>query len=338
MFPICGRGWTWPACSHFQEAGEPERAAEYAAAAAQRAADALAFERSARLYRLARELRGGGGGDTRRTLSIKLGDVLVNAGRGSEAARAYLDALTGAPADEALELQRRAAEQFLISGHIDEGVGALREVLARTGLGMPGSSVAALASMIARRTLLRLRGLGYRERDPAEIPPETLTRIDVCWSAAKGLSLLDPARGQHFTARHVWLALRAGEPSRVSRALAFEAGHSAQGGLRTRARTAQLLQSAAAIAARIDHPHAIGLALYMRARSPRSSRAAGRTPSSSPSTPSRSSATGAAAWHWSSTTRILLGTGLFYLGEIRRLIEDLPKFLKEAEDRGDRYR
>ena len=42
---------------HFQEAGEPERAAEYAAAAAQRASEALAFDRAARLYRLARELR-----------------------------------------------------------------------------------------------------------------------------------------------------------------------------------------------------------------------------------------------------------------------------------------
>ena len=38
---------------HFQGAGEPERAAGYFAAAAARAAEALAFDRAAKLYRLA---------------------------------------------------------------------------------------------------------------------------------------------------------------------------------------------------------------------------------------------------------------------------------------------
>src|SRR5262249_59475349 len=67
---------------HFQEAGERERAAEYAGAAAQRATEALAFDRAARLYRLARELSSGSG-EARRGFSVELGESRVNAGPGA---------------------------------------------------------------------------------------------------------------------------------------------------------------------------------------------------------------------------------------------------------------
>ena len=322
---------------HFQEAGEPERAAEYAAAAAKRAADALAFDRAARLYRLARELRAPGAGAARRALCVRLGDVLVNAGRGAEAARAYLDAIDGSSPDDALELQRRAAEQFLISGHIADGVSALRGVLGRVGLRMPGSPRAALLSMLLRQALLRLRGTRFRERDTAQIAPEVLTRIDVCWSAAKGLTLLDPVRGQDFQARHLLRALRAGEPYRVARALAIEGGHSSQGGLRARTRTARLLEEASAIAARIDHPHAIGLTLSVSGTvaflEGRWRSALDFTERAEPVLRERCRGV---AWELDNTRYYSLAS-IFYLGEVKRLAEDLPKFVKEADDRGDRY-
>ncbi len=246
---------------HFQEAGEPERAAEYAAIAAQRAAEALAFDRAARLYRLARELRPASDTDRRRMLGVKLGDALVNAGRGAEGAQAYLVAVDGSAAAEALELERRAAEQYLISGHIAEGISALRTVLAKVGLRMPKTPRGALFSMIWRKAILRLRGIHFRERDSTQVPAATLTRIDVCWSAARGLILSDVIRGTDFQARHAWLALKAGEPYRVARALAVEAGSSGTGGGRTRRRTEQLLAAATEIGNRIDHPHAIGFTL-----------------------------------------------------------------------------
>src|SRR5262249_7387236 len=191
---------------HFQEAGERERAAEYAGAAAQRATEALAFDRAARLYRLARGLSSRRG-EARRGVSVEVGDALVNAGRGADAAQAYLEAVDGAGTADALELERRAAEQYLSSGHIREGVAALRTVLAKVGLRMATSPRAALLSMIFWRSILRLRGIGYRERDTTQIPAATLARIDVCWSAAKGLILSDLIRGNDFMARHALLAL-----------------------------------------------------------------------------------------------------------------------------------
>ena len=58
---------------------------------------------------------------------------------------------------EAYEMQRRAAEQFLISGHIDEGLAVLREFLSLVGMRLPETPKRALLSLLLRRAHLRLR-------------------------------------------------------------------------------------------------------------------------------------------------------------------------------------
>ena len=67
--------------------------------------------------------------------------------------------------------------QFLISGHIDQGLDALRDVLAAIGMTLPRTPRRALASLLVHRGLLRLRGLGFRPRDTSEVAPAVLTRI-----------------------------------------------------------------------------------------------------------------------------------------------------------------
>jgi serine/threonine protein kinase len=118
---------------HCEGAGDLARAGRFAAVAADRAAGALAFERAARLYRLALGWHVGEAEPTR-ALRVKLADALVNAGLGAEAAVVFLEAARGAEPSLALELQRRAAEQLLVSGHIDRGVHVLRAVLASVGM------------------------------------------------------------------------------------------------------------------------------------------------------------------------------------------------------------
>ena len=250
---------------HLLGSGQPERAADYFARAADQAAEALAFDRAAGLYRRARELQPDASpAGTIHRLNARLGDALANAGRGAEAAAAYLAAVPDAPVADAIELQRRAAMQFLISGHIDEGLAALRTVLEAIGMALPVTPRRALFSLLVQRARLRLRGLGFRERDPSEIAPADLTRIDVCWSAGAGLSVVDTIRGADFQARGLLLSLAAGEPSRIARALAMEAAHAASAGGSNRKATARLLDRADELASRVEHPYALGMVALAR--------------------------------------------------------------------------
>jgi hypothetical protein len=136
--------------------------------AARRASETLAFDRAARLYLLALDLSENAEPEARRGLQISLGDALANAGRGAEAASSYLAASRGAGKAETLELQRRAAEQLLLSGHIDQSVPVLRSVLANLGFGISATSVAPVVPVSQNQ--IRLRGLKFREQDHAVAP------------------------------------------------------------------------------------------------------------------------------------------------------------------------
>ncbi len=79
--------------SHFEAAGRLLDAGRYALLAASQSAAALAFDRAARLYRWALALVPSSDDSN---ILARLGDALANAGRGAEAADAYLAAARGA--------------------------------------------------------------------------------------------------------------------------------------------------------------------------------------------------------------------------------------------------
>ena len=323
---------------HFQGAGDRPNAARYAAAAAEQAAEALGFERAARLYRFALELEEPGEG-SRRNLRVKLGDALGNAGRGAEAAEAYLAAAAGASAGDVVEFRRRAASQLLMSGHLEQGINVLRDVLAASGMRLAPSPWQALFSTLFRRILIDLRGLRFRETDPGRIPAQEIIRIDTCWSVAQGLGMVDTIRAADFQMRHLLLALRAGEPYRVSRALAVEAGYHALAGGPRRARTRKVLQANRQLAERIQHqyPHAIGLATMVEGMAAflEGRWRDARDIHQRAETILRERCRGV-AWELA-TARLMWAVSLFFLGELTVLADRLPGLLKEAEARGDLY-
>ncbi|MCP3958705.1 MAG: AAA family ATPase [bacterium] len=321
---------------HFNEAGETTRAAEFAAAAADQASEALAFDRAARLYRIALDLEVYRGQELRQ-LRIRLADALTNAGRGAEAADAYLDAAEGAKAAEALELRRRAAEQQLISGHIDQGLETIRTVLQSVGMKLPETPRRALLALLWQLLRLKLRGLRFKERDSSQIAPDQLIAIDTCWSVSIGLGTVDTIRGMGFGKRHLLLALEAGEPYRVARALAIEAGYASTAGHRNRARTARLIEAAVTLAERVNHPHALGLsnvtagmAAYLEGSWRKACELLDRGEKIL-----REHCTGV-TWELDTAMSFQLRS-LLFIGDFEQIRERLPRVLKDVREKGDLY-
>jgi len=321
---------------HFGEAGERERAARFAAAAAEEAAEALAFDRAARLYRLALDVEVHEAGHRRR-LRVELGNALSNAGRGAEAARVYLDASVGAKAARALELRRRAAEQLLISGHVDEGLATVETVLESVGMRLAKTPKRAVVSLLWQLLRLKLRGLDFEERDSTQIAADHLIRIDTCWSVSIGLGTVDTVRGMEFGKRHLLLALEAGEPYRVARALAIEAAYSATGGNKATARTERLVRASMTLAERVNHPHALGLAhltagmaAYLAGKWRKALELLERG-----ETLLRENCTGVT---WELDTAIAYQLrALLFIGGLKEIADRLPRYLKDVREKGDLY-
>lgn len=320
---------------HFAAAGETSRAAALAAEAGVLAAEALAFDRSARLFRTALALAGDQTMAWR--LQHQLGDALTNAGRGAEAADAYLLAAVGAPSDLALELRRRAAEQQLICGHIDAGLETLRTVLASIGMTLPATPRRTLLDLARSMVRLKLRGLHFEERAVDRVAPDLLVAVDTCWAVSIGLGTVDTIRGMAFAKRQLLLALEAGEPYRVARALAIEAAYSAADGNRSQARTARLVEASMALARRVEQPHAraladltAGMAAYLEGRWRQACELLDRSEGIL-----RERCTGV-TWELDTTVSFQL-RALLFRGRLGEIIERLPSALKDQRDKGDLY-
>ena len=239
---------------HLEGAGEAERAAEQAVRAARLALHALAYDQAAELFRTALRL-GHFSATEACARRVELGDALANAGRGPEAAEAYLEAAPAADSATRLECRRKAAEQLLISGHLDRGLAAVHDVLADVGVAWPATPRRALLSVLWNRARLRLRGLHWTPRDESEIPARDLIRLDVYKGLTLGLSMVDSIRGTDFQLRGLLLALQTGERRRVGRALSLEAINLAAMGTRAMPRAQAVLAETSRIAEESGDPY-----------------------------------------------------------------------------------
>ncbi|HWB76787.1 MAG TPA: protein kinase [Nannocystaceae bacterium] len=241
---------------HFRAAGEIALAHDHTLAAAEQAARALAFDRAAELYRIALSLDVLGPGE-HAEVEAKMADALANGGHLREAATAYRRA-AAANGPMAIEWRRRAAEHLLSSGHTDEGRAALDEVLRAVGLSLPRSNARAIGSLVFDRMRLSIGGLEPSQN--VHITDDELARLDVCWTASRGLIYTDAIAGAAFHAQHLRLALRCGEPMRVARALAVEAHLLAAMGADPKLPQARaLIERAQSIAEQTDSNYARGM-------------------------------------------------------------------------------
>ena len=319
---------------HYRGAGDPENASIQAGLAAEKAGTALAFDRAASFYRHALALTPAS--SSAHAWKEGLANALANAGRPAEAADAYLHAAEGAGHARRVELQRRGAEQFLIAGDIDRGLELIRAVLTGMGMSVPRSTRAALLSLLWRRARLRWRGLSFVPRHADKINADTLLLVDTCWSATTGLLLVDMISAIDFSARHLLMALDAGEPSRIARAMAIE---SAARGAYPAGRTLSesLVRQSKALAQSVGNPYAIALSILadgMMATAGGEWKKA-LTLSEEALAILRDQCVGV-TWELNMAQNLVIWA-LMYLGELGEVSRRVPALLADARSRGNWY-
>jgi hypothetical protein len=321
---------------HCEQAARPGAAATHALVAADKASRALAFDKAVTLYRRALEL-GDWDSPGRHVIHTALATALANAGRGLEAAKAFLAAAEGANGIGRVRLRIKAADQYLRTGHLSEGQALLKVLLDEVGLSSNDRLWIVIASMLfhrARATALLRRIDDDRERADDE---QLTARMEVLWAAAVGLGMFDPIRSAEFAARHLVLALQSGDVYRIALGLAGEATQYAHRDGGRDGRPQELLQAAWRYARRSGEPHALAFVHCMTATV---AFLGGRwSESLAESTTAlellREKCTGV-SWE-TATATLFMGASRVILGDMTELARVLPVFVADARARGDVY-
>jgi hypothetical protein len=324
------------ALQHYLAGGDRVGAAHAAVRAARRADDGLAFDRAERLWRQVTALRALSPAENRES-DLSHASALVNAGRPVEAAHSYLAVATTAGPEEGLDLRRTAAELLLNAGRLEEGLRTLRDLLDSVGLPFPRTPRRAALALIVRRALLRTRGLRFRSRTTDEIPKRDLLRLDVCRTVALGLGFIDNIRAAYYQSLHTWFALRAGEPSRLALALAFEAPFMAAMGPSNDRAVRRLLRNAEALSQETGDEKT---AAYVRFSTGFSALQQGRWRAALAPLDLAGTRFGARSGgvSWEVVTSQVSGLwSLFFTGDFRELGRRADALLSDADDRGNLY-
>ncbi|HEX2731358.1 MAG TPA: protein kinase [Polyangiaceae bacterium] len=322
---------------HFEAAAEPSRAAHYWQRAADAAMDNLAFDHAADLFQRA-QASCRDEPERVRALGIQRAEALSYAGKGPGAAEVYL-ALAAEASDpvQAVELQRRAAEQLLLSGHIERGIDLMKDVAVDAGIGTLRTSRQALLSVAVGRVLLSLRGVKYRLKAKTQIDARQLVKLDVAWTVSCSLSMIDPLNGAHFHNKHLSLALDTGEPRHLLRALALETSYVATKGRAGAKRDEQLQKATRELMHLIGDPMSQslfdlgrGISAYLQGKTRQA------LVDCEAALQSLKEHSPGAAWETVSALRFVVAS-LFILGHYKRLRDVVPPLLASAEGTGNRY-
>lgn len=317
---------------HWFAAGEPDAARKHAWRAADRALEALAFVRAASLYQWVIELSPPS--DPRLCdAHRRRAEALGCAGVGADSARAFETAAKHADPAAAWDLKRRAAEQLLRSGHLDDGLALMRDLLGVIGMRLPRSRVSALGTMVAECARAAIA-----PTPPGDPAARTLLarRADACWTLGYALALISPVACAVFQLRHLHLARRLGDLPRIALGLSLNAPPAAASGApATRARA--MLAEAEQLLER--HPDAHGLGFHALSSAnveflcsdwPRALAQSERAINLF-----ESSCTGV-SWELSTAHRLALDA-LWHMGRLADLETRLTRALSDASARGDQY-
>ncbi len=320
---------------HLELGGEGARAGMLYLKAARAADDALAFDAAARCYskslQFAKLEK-----PARLDVLVQLATAQGNSGSCYQAAKTYQRALEEAPAENSHQLQRSAAYNLCISGHVDEGRLAYVKFLIDLNMRLPKSAFSGALRILKARGTLSVRGLALRPAPSSRSSELDRKRVEAAWSVATGLGMIDVASGAVFATESLVFALRTGDPSLVARSLLWEAViRGVTQGENKQAR--EFLQIALSYAAPLPDPRlkgmshlALGFHAFQRYRF-----AEAKNYFETAETIFRERCRGA-IWEISTAQHQWVHTCLV-MGEYALVAGRLPLLLREAQDRGDLY-
>jgi eukaryotic-like serine/threonine-protein kinase len=210
---------------HHESAGNPERALEFTVEAAAQATKALAFARAASLLQRAVDFEVGDPAQ-RLALLISLGEALANAGRCIDSANVYLAAADAAGFEAGIPLRRRAANQLLFAGRINDARDLIQDDLRAQGFPVPRTRRQTQLSLLWFTARMRWRGLTFQPRDSGLTPVETLTFLEHLRSVAMVMSFVGlPWLGAQIGTRFVLRALEVGDRRLIALGISLLAAH-----------------------------------------------------------------------------------------------------------------
>ncbi|MCA9567186.1 MAG: protein kinase, partial [Myxococcales bacterium] len=159
----------------------------------------------------------------RRTILSRLADALSRVGAGKEAAAIYQEAAGEAAESRSRELLHRAAEELIGCGEVEQGTTLLDQLLVEAGVRMTsGKGWFGGGLQRMRKMRLRWRGMDFTSKAETTVSVEDLHKVDLCWTRAMSMGLIDASKAAASQVTHLELALEVGEPERALRALASE--------------------------------------------------------------------------------------------------------------------
>jgi hypothetical protein len=315
--------------THLFGAGRTAEAARCAEQAAARASSKLAFDLSVRLLRMALDATAPDAPASRQ-LRARLAQTLVHAGRASAAADEYGALAKEATGIDRVALQRAAAEQLLMSGRMDEGRVAFRQVLDAMGLRVPQSALGAVLLLVLYQVRLVMAGVRVPDRESGDVSPEDRTYIDTLRAVAVGLSAVDVIMGACMQAKYMLVATARGDKVDVLRGLCAQMIQNAM--IRpVNRRERRIVEAARSLAAQMGgevHSYVVqaqGLSLYMRGHFREALESLDTVGRGVPG-----------VWN-TVNARIFALYACIFLGKHREVARRAPRFLRDAEERGDRY-
>jgi serine/threonine protein kinase/predicted ATPase len=321
--------------THWDLADEPEQARKAYQHAAERAFESLAFVQAERLYARALELTGAARDEGYTDLTIGRANALACAGRSAEAAAlyqraAYLDTSE----EQRLRLRSKNAQHLLLSGDIQTGLAACRQLLGELGVSLPRTDLGGLLRAAWDRLWLRLGS--HRQTGSAlpESDPRQQLVLELLNELMKALAILRTTAFLALSGQHARRAVALANPVHVALAYANEGWvQNARGKLAT---SALYFERGRALCAQTGDP--AGSALL--ARQVGSAHLANWdwiAGSVELEEAQRLYQAHVAQDPWSLTvTRYLLGLAWYRMGEHARLAHDMDLWIGEARERFDR--